>query len=115
HHVEAHPGEPAARAAAPEAGSGAPGSGREDAFKLVGLGHLELVVATVLRRLVRAPAKESGSVAKTIALQIVVLHFADTLREQRLPREILARAPAALAARHAIRFRGGAGPIAPRM
>ena len=53
--------------------------------------------------------------AEAIALQVVVLHLADALGPQRLPRQVLARAPAALRARHARRVVGGAGPVAPGM
>src|SRR5256885_11404822 len=67
---------------------------------------LELIVAAVLRLLVRAPAQEIGCVAEAVALHVVVLHFADALDPQRLPRQILAGAPAALAAGHARRAGG---------
>src|SRR5207245_9087770 len=92
HDVDTHPGEPAARARAAAARSGAAGSGREDAFQLVRLRDLELVVATFLRRLVRPPAQERGGAAQAIALQVVVLHLTDALRSPRLPRHLPARA-----------------------
>src|SRR5690349_19483215 len=105
----------AARAAQAAAGSGAFGSGRENLVELVGLGDFELVVAAILGPLVGSPTQEDRRMAEAIALQVVVLHLAHAFRAQRLPREIFARAPAALRARHAARFRRGAGPFAPRV
>ncbi len=52
--------------------------------------------------------------AKTIALHVVVLHFAHALDPQRLPREIFAGTPAALSAGHAAGgLAHGIGPLAP--
>src|SRR6185312_16131339 len=67
----------------------------EDAFQLERRHHLELVVAAGLGRLVDAPAHEGRGVAEAIALQVVVADFADALGPQRLPRQVLACAPAA--------------------
>ena len=53
--------------------------------------------------------------AEAIALQVVVLHLADALDAQRLPRQILAGAPAALRAGHAVDLGRRLGPLAPRM
>ena len=78
-------------------------SGTEDRGKLESRNDLELIVATVVRWLVVAPAQERGGVAKPVALHVVVLHFADPLDAHRLPRQVLARAPTALAAWHALR------------
>src|SRR6185437_14566925 len=78
----------------------------ENLLELVSGRDLELVVAAIRRRLVRAPAHEHRRVAEAVALQVVVLHLAHALGPQRLPREILARAPAAVAAGHARRFVG---------
>src|SRR6185295_13408382 len=64
---------------------------------------LELVVAALGWRLVRTPAQEDRRVAKALTLQVIVFHLAHALDAQRLPRKILARAPAALRARHALR------------
>ena len=102
------------------AGAGSAGSGRrrrrlgerqrgrrgraEDLLELVRRRDLELIVAAVARRLVGPPAQKDRRVAEAIALQVVVLHLADALDAQRLPRQILARAPAALPARHARRL-----------
>ena len=46
--------------------------------------------------------------AETIALQVVVLHLAHALDPQRLPRQVFARAPAALCARHPRRISAAA-------
>src|SRR5205085_2013700 len=58
---------------------------------------------------------EGGGMAEAIALQVVVPDLADALGAQRLPREVLAGAPAALTAGHARLAGGGAAPLAPRM
>src|SRR5688572_20288369 len=81
-----------------------PRSGTEDRGKLERRNDLELVVAAIPRRLVVPPAQERRPVTKAIALHVVVLHFAHALDPQRLPRQILARAPAALPTRHAPAF-----------
>src|SRR5207344_3380799 len=84
--------------------------------ELVGPRDLELAVAAVLRPLVRAPAQKGRRVAEALALQVIVFHLAHALDAQRLPRQVLARAPAALPAGHALRAAlGGLGPLAPRM
>src|SRR6185503_8033430 len=114
-HLDAHPGEPAARAGEGAAGSGAARPRREDALELVGLADLELVVAAVLRRLVGPPAHEERAMAEALALHVVVFDLADALDAQRLPGKVLAGAPAALRAGHAAGLRGGAGPLAPGM
>src|SRR6266566_1827873 len=94
--LDAHPRQPAARPREAAAGSGTFGSGRKHFFELVGAGDLELIVATLLCRLVGPPAQEDRRVAKALALEMVVLHLAHPLDAQRLPGEILAGAPAAL-------------------
>src|SRR6478735_8822343 len=76
--------------------------GTEDRGKLKSRSDFELIVAAVRGRLVVTPAKERRSVAEAITLHVVVLHFADPLDTERLPRQILAGAPAAHAARHAL-------------
>src|SRR5207244_673490 len=60
----------------------------------------KLVVATVARRLIRPPPQKDGRVAKTPALQVIVLDLADPLNPQRLPRQVFACTPPALGARH---------------
>src|SRR3954469_18069776 len=84
-------------------------------LQLVSGRDFELVVAAIAGRLVGAPAQEDRRVAEAVALHVVVLNLAHALDAQRLPRQVLARAPAALTARHPARFRSGAGPLAPRM
>jgi len=53
--------------------------------------------------------------AEPIALHVIVLNLADPLHPQRLPGQILAGAPAALYARHAVSFPSYTHPITPRM
>src|SRR5262249_21196545 len=72
----------------------------EDLLELVSLRDLELAVATVARAPVGPPAEEHGGVPEPVALQVVILDLAHPLDAQRLPREVLARAPSALAAGH---------------
>src|SRR5215211_1684041 len=72
----------------------------ENLLELVRGRDLELIVAAVGRRLVGTPPLKDRGVAKAVALHVVVLHFAHALDSQRLPRQILARAPAALPTRH---------------
>src|SRR5688572_24710727 len=74
----------------------------ENRGKFESRSDLELIVAAVLRRLVVAPAHERRGVAEAVALHVVVLHFAHPFDAQRLPREILAGAPPAMPARHAL-------------
>ena len=84
--------------------------------QLVGRGDLELVVAAVLGPLVRPPAEEDRGVAEPVALKVVVLHLAHPLDPERLPGEILPRAPAALGAGlPARRVRVRLRPVAPGM
>src|SRR6185312_13649851 len=90
--------------------------GPENLLQRVRRRDLELIVAAVLRRLVETPAQEVRRVAEAIALQVVVLHLADALDAQRLPRQVLVSGPAADAARHASRFvRALIRPFAPGM
>ena len=85
-------------------------------LELVVRGDLELIVFAVDRRLIRPPAEKHCGVAETVALHVVVLHLAYAFDSQRLPRQILASAPAALPARHACGSRGiNLRPVAPRM
>src|SRR3954469_1260027 len=84
-------------------------------LQLVSGRDFELVVAAIAGRLVGAPAQEDRRVAEAVALQVVVLHLAHALDAQRLPRQVLARAPAAMPARHATRLGRGARPVAPAM
>src|SRR6185312_16841622 len=76
-------------------------SAREDLLQLLRRDHLQLRIRTLFRRLVLAPAAELRSVAKAVALHVVIRHFNDQLRTKRLPRQVLALAPSALRAGHA--------------
>ena len=64
--------------------------------QLVRRRDFELVVAALARSACPGASAGSGGVAEAVALQVVVLHLADALDAQRLPRQVLARAPAAL-------------------
>ena len=85
----------------------------EDLLELVRRRDLELIVAAVARLLVGAPPRENRRVTEARPLQVVVLDLAHALDAQRLPRQILAGAPAALAARHARRRRQPPVPPSP--
>jgi inner membrane protein len=71
------------------------------------------------RRLVGSPADERRRVAEAVALEMVVLDLADALGTQRLPRQVLAGAPAARRSWHPLRVRCRLavllGPVPPRM
>src|SRR5262249_31836361 len=121
-HVDAHPRQPAARARRGAAGRGAAGSRlrslarAEHALELVGRRALELIVATVARTFVGAPAQEVGGVPEARALHVVVGDLADALRAQRQPAQVLAAIPPTRRARHALPARVvRLGPIAPRV
>src|SRR5262245_5639299 len=88
--------------------------GAEDLLELVRRGDLELVIAAVFGPLVQAPAFEDRGMSEAIALHVVVLHLAHTFDADRLPRQILSCAPAALAAWHS-RSLAELGPFAPGM
>src|SRR5438874_565516 len=85
----------------------------EDRGELGRRSDLELIVAAVRGSPVGTPAEEDGRVAEAIALHVIVLHLADTLDPEWLPREILARAPATLPARHPDGAVGRSGPVPP--
>src|SRR5215831_13780430 len=91
----------------------------ENHRQLFGRNNFELGIRAVARLLVRAPPAKLRCVTEAVALHVVVSDFDDQFRTQRLPRQVLALAPAALAARHAVR--GFAvrwcmlGPIFPRV
>ena len=90
--------------------------GLENLLQRVRRRDFELVVAARTRRLVGPPAQELRGMAKAVALQMVVLHFADALDAKRFPRQVLACGPPALTARHAAAgVRLFARPFAPRM
>src|SRR5688572_4971040 len=55
--------------------------------------RLELVVAARHRRLVRSPALVRRPVSEAGALEVVVSDLRDSLRPERLPRQVLATVP----------------------
>src|SRR6185503_3137097 len=85
-------------------------TGREDRCELVRRNHFELRVGAIGGFLVRAPAPEVRGVAETRALDVVVSDLGHELGPHGFPRQILALAPAALAAGHALAFRFIAEP-----
>src|SRR5438876_2000521 len=91
----------------------------EHALELVGRCDLQLIVAAVLRSLVRAPALELGSVTEARALHVVVGDLADALRPQGLPAQILPPIPSAGRAGQTLSLRARfflrLGPVAPGM
>src|SRR5205085_3435196 len=80
---------------------------------------LELRVGAVAGVLVVAPAPETRVVAEPSAEQTLVLHFADALDAERLPRHVLVRVPAVQAAGQPLparrRLVDRLGPVAPRV
>src|ERR1043166_1610375 len=58
---------------------------RKAADSLGGRFRPQLILAALLRRLVRPPAQEFGAVAEAAAGDMVVAHFGDQLGPQRLP------------------------------
>src|SRR5438128_3842917 len=99
----------------PEASPDTEGLYSEHLLQFVRLDDVELIVAAVLRLLVGSPPQEDRRVAEAVALHVVVLHLADALDAQRLPGQILAGTPAALAAGHARAAALRASPLAPRV
>ena len=65
--------------------SAAPAARAEHFLESIRRRDLELIVAAGLRRLVRPPAQKDRRVAEAVALQMVVLHFADPLDPDGLP------------------------------
>src|SRR5687767_14656997 len=74
--LDSDPGEPGACTVSAPAGSGGARPRREDLVELVGWGDLELVVAAIPRLLIRPPAQEGRRMAKTVALEVIVLDLA---------------------------------------
>src|SRR5262249_15053252 len=60
----------------------------------------KLRIGAVAWLLVLAPSPKLRGVTKSIALHVIISDLDDQLGSQRFPREILARAPAALRTRH---------------
>src|SRR5262249_30105807 len=73
---------------------------QEDLSEFLRRYNFELFVCAVRRLFVSAPSPELSYVAETAALHVIVGHFDDQLRAQRLPRQILALTPPALCSRH---------------
>src|SRR5437667_50739 len=65
-------------------------------------GGSDLSPGAVLRIFVRPPADEARAVPEAVLLQLVVAHLADELRLDRVPVELLAPRPAALASRDSV-------------
>src|SRR5512138_1787665 len=79
-------------------------SGRENLFELVRRDDFELFESAITRPLVGAPAAELGSVAKAIALHVIVGNLNNELRTQRLPGQIFSGAPSTLRAGHSTKL-----------
>ena len=74
----------------------------ENRGQFVRRNHFELGISAVARPLVRAPPSKMRHVPEAGALHVLISDFDHQLGPQRLPRQVLALAPAALAARHAM-------------
>src|SRR5882724_10480962 len=87
--------------------------------QLVRRNHFELRIRAVARLLVRAPSAKMRHVPEASALHVLISDFHHQLGPQRLPRQVLALAPAALATRHAMSAFPVCGfmlgPLLPRM
>ena len=59
--------------------------GRENLRQLEIGRDLELVIAAIAGRLVRAPAQEDGGMTEALALQVIVFDFANALGPNRFP------------------------------
>src|SRR5712691_7110510 len=76
-------------------------AGRENRRQLLGRNNFELGIGAVVRLFVHAPSAKLRSVSKAASLHVVVGDFDHQLASEWFPRQVLALAPAALAARHA--------------
>src|SRR4029079_2856615 len=83
-------------------GNSALAPARENRLQFFGRDHFELIVGAVLRFLVGAPSAKLRGMTESVALHMIIRNFDHQLRTQRLPGQTFTRAPAALAARHAI-------------
>src|SRR4051812_20583508 len=91
-------------------------SAREDFGQLLRCDDLELREGAVARLLVGAPPSKLRGVPETTALHVVVGNLDHQLRTQRLPRKVLALAPAAHPTGHALSSGVAVtGPCFPRM
>src|ERR1041384_3621466 len=77
--------------------------------------YLELIIGAIARAFVLAPSSKLRGVTKAAALHVIVSDFNHKLRPQRLPGQIFARAPAALATRDAMLAFIVFGPFLPGM
>ena len=77
----------------------------EDGFELFGRDYFQLGEGAG-RLAVGAPAAEVGHVAEAAALHVLVGDLDDELGAEGIPGEVLAAAPAALAAGHAVAWHG---------
>src|SRR5206468_5638003 len=88
----------------------------KDLPQLVRRCYFELIVLAVGGTFVRPPPLKDRGMTKPAPLHVIVLHLAHALDAQRLPRQILAGAPAALAAGHAGHLAAvDRGPVTPRV
>ena len=75
---------------------------------------LELRKGAIRWFLISSPATKLRGVTKTIALHVIVSNFNHELRSQRLPRQVLPRAPATLRTRNTM-AKIVTRPLFPRM
>src|SRR5689334_8734396 len=75
---------------------------REDRRQFRRRHDLELRIRAIARPFVRSPPPEMRHVTETRSLHVLVRHLGHQFRTQRLPRKVLALAPPALAAGHAM-------------
>src|SRR5262245_17481147 len=104
-------GRPPKRAAAAKIGR--PTSPLEDRRQLQRGYDFQLCVGAILRALICPPPAEMRHVAEATSLHVLVRDLHHQLDPQRLPRKILAHAPATLHPRHTLSLR--TRPFLPRM
>ena len=76
---------------------------RENRFQLMRLNDFKLRVGAIARLLVGTPLPELRHMTESRALHMLVRNFDYQFGSERLPRQILAVAPTALASRHPMR------------
>src|SRR6266404_2649956 len=74
----------------------------ENRGQLLRRDDFELGIRAIARLLVRTPPSKMRHVPEASALHVLISDFDHQLRSQRLPRQVLALAPAALATGHAM-------------
>src|SRR4029077_8958253 len=95
-----HPAKKTRKAQAPQ---GPPSAARRQHFpSFLARPHFELSVGAVTRLFVGAPASKLRHVPEAGPLHVLVGDFDHEVRPQRLPRQVLSLAPAALASRNAL-------------